>query len=147
MQFRNIRGFTLIELMIVLAILAIVTVFAANSYRQYILKAHRAEGMSELLHLADRLERFYSDRVPPSYEDATLGSQNTDIYPKLTENGYYLLTIDSQDDITFTISADPDPAGGETNGKQKKDKCGKFTLTSLGEKSVSTSEPLSNCWP
>lgn len=142
MQTRQNRGFTLIELMIVLAILAIVTVFAANSYRQYILEAHRTEGISELLQLADRLERFYSDVVPPTYAGATLDDGNnldTDIYPELTENGYYKLKIDAQDAVSFTITATP-------QGTQTQDKCGIFTLDSLGAKSVDGSAGTDECW-
>ena len=51
------RGFTLIELLIVVAILAILAVYGYSSYRDTVLKAHRAEGIGELLSIADTLER------------------------------------------------------------------------------------------
>ena len=51
---RMIRGFTLIELMIVVAILAIAIALGYPSYREQVMKARRAEGMGELLELADR---------------------------------------------------------------------------------------------
>jgi len=135
---KTIRGFTLIEVMMVVAVLAIVVSFGLPSYREQVMKSRRAEGMGELLELADRLERFYSDRG--SYEDATLGNGGTDIYRATTDKGHYALTIDAQDAVTFTISATP-------QGTQAKDKCGKFTLTSLGVRSVSGgSLSTDDCW-
>jgi len=135
---KTIRGFTLIEVMMVVAILAIAVAFGLPSYRDQVMKSRRAEGMGELLELADRLERFYSDRG--SYEEATLGNGSTDLYRATTDKNYYALRIDVQDAMTFTVSAAP-------QGTQAKDKCGIFTLTSLGIKSVSGGSLTANdCW-
>jgi type IV pilus assembly protein PilE len=132
------RGFTLIELMIVLVIVSIIIVVGYPSYRGHVLKAHRAEGMGELLDLADRMERFYSDQS--TYGGATLGSASTDIRPVATEGGYYNLAITAQNTISFTVTATP-------QGNQANDtKCGTFTLTSLGGKSTSGTLPGEKCW-
>ena len=132
------RGFTLIELMIVLVILSIIITFAYPTYRNHVIKAHRAEGMGELLDLADRLERFYSDQG--TYAGATLGSATTDLRPVATENSMYNLAITAQNTISFTVTATP-------QGTQADDtKCGTFTLTSLGGKSTSGTLPDKKCW-
>ena len=133
-----VRGYSMIELMIVLAILSIIIAFAYPSYRDHVIKAHRAEGMGELLDLADRLERFYSDQS--TYAGATLGSATTDLRPVATENSMYNLAITLQNAISFTVTATP-------QGTQTDDtKCGTFTLTSLGGKSTSGTLPDKICW-
>jgi len=119
--------------MLVVAILGIIVAFGYPSYRDQVIKSRRAEGMSALLELADRMERYYSDKG--TYTGATTDT----IFRTTTEKGHYQLTIDSQDAIAFTVSAKP-------LGDQQKDKCGTFTLTSQGIKSVSKSGMQDECW-
>jgi type IV pilus assembly protein PilE len=134
------RGFTLIELMIVVAILAIVAAIGYPSYLEQVKKSRRAEGMGHLLELADRMERFYSDRG--TYAGATLGTAAGNVFAGTTDGGHYTLSIDAQDNVAFTISATP-----TSKGKQNTDKCHTFTLTSLGVKSVSGgSLSKDDCW-
>ena len=132
------RGFTLIELMIVIAIIGIIVAVGYPSYRDHVIKSHRTEGMGELLGLADRLERFYSDQG--TYAGANLGNAATDIRPVATERGKYNLAITSQDAIAFTITATP-------QGTQADDtRCGTFTMTSQGQKTVSGTLDDNMCW-
>ncbi|MEN8206695.1 MAG: type IV pilin protein [Pseudomonadota bacterium] len=135
------RGFTLIELMIVVAILAIVASVGYPSYLEHVKKSRRAEGMGQLLELADHMERYYSDNG--TYAGATLGAAATDVYPATTDGGYYTLSFDGAlDNVAFTISATP-----TGKGKQNTDKCHTFTLTSLGVKSVSGGSLVTDdCW-
>lgn len=131
---RTMRGFTLIEAMIVVAILGIIVAFGYPAYRDQVMKSRRAEGMSALLELADRLERYYSDKG--TYAGATPAN----IFRSTTEKGNYQLKIESQDAVAFTVSASP-------LGSQQKDKCGKFTLTSQGVKGVPDHPSmLDECW-
>ncbi|MEN8108375.1 MAG: type IV pilin protein [Pseudomonadota bacterium] len=131
---KMIRGFTLIELMIVIGILAIVITIGYPAYRDQVMKSRRAEGMGELLELADRMERFYSGNG--TYAGATLGPDADDVYETSTEKGNYTLGITAQTATLFTITADP-------TGPQDKDKCGMFTMTSTGQKSA---EGGNKCW-
>ncbi len=131
---RVIHGFTMIELMIVVAILAIVIAIGYPAYRDQVMKSRRAEGMGELLELADRLERFYSGNG--TYNGATLGPDADDVYETTTEKGNYTLNIPTATSTLFTITATPNPP-------QDKDKCGTFTLTSSGTKSASGGN---ECW-
>ena len=132
---KQTRGFTLIELMIVIAILAIIVSFAWPSYLEHVRKSRRAEGTVHLLELADRMERFYSDQG--TYAGATLGPAEADVYAAVSENGYYNLAITVQDNVSFTVTAAP-----TTKGDQDDDTCGTFTLTSTGL----TSADGSKCW-
>jgi type IV pilus assembly protein PilE len=120
--------------MIVVAILAIAIALGYPSYREQVMKARRAEGMGELLELADRMERLYSNTG--SYESASLGTADTDVYRATTEKGNYTLGITTANTTVFTITAAP-------NGKQADDKCGTFTLTSNGQKSAGGG---ADCW-
>jgi type IV pilus assembly protein PilE len=132
---KQTRGFTLIELMIVIAILAIIVAFAWPSYLEHVRKSRRAEGTVHLLELADRMERYYSDQG--TYAGATLGPAEADLYVAVSENGYYNLAITVQDNVSFTVTAAP-----TTKGNQDDDTCGTFTLTSTGL----TSADGSKCW-
>jgi type IV pilus assembly protein PilE len=133
---RKTRGFTLIELMIVVAILAIVVAVGYPSYMEHVKKSRRAEGMGQLLELADRMERAYSDQgfYPPK------GSVS-DVYTATTDGGFYTLSIVTANNVSFTVSAAPTSLGGQND-----DKCKTFTLTSLGLKSITGSVPTSHCW-
>ncbi len=135
---RMMRGFTLIEAMIVVAILGIIVAFGYPSYRDQVMKSRRAEGMGELLELADRLERYYSDKG--TYAGATLGTTSADIFHKLTDKGNYMLSIDSADQRR-PLPLVPPRRVGRTN-----DKCGTFTLDSTGTKSVSGPLSDGDCW-
>ena len=134
------RGFTLIEVMIVVAILAIIVAFGYPAYRDQIIKSRRAEGLGALLELADHMERHYSDTGTYKQSDDS-DTTVTDVFPSFSSD-YYTLTIDDQDNISFTVSAAP-----KAGSSQLKDKCGTFTLTSQGVKSVSGgSLSKDDCW-
>jgi type IV pilus assembly protein PilE len=132
---KTMRGFTLIEAMIVVAVLGIIAALGYPSYRDQVMKSRRSEGMGALLELADRLERYYSDKG--TYADVTAG----EIFRTETEKKHYKLAIDDTQtsNVKFVITATPE------NG-QEKDKCGTFTLTSQGVKSVSKSGMEDECW-
>ena len=134
---RMMRGFTLIEAMIVVAVLGIIVAFSYPSYRDQVMKSRRAEGMGALLELADRMERHYSDAGTYTKADGT-DIAVADVFPSFASD-YYTLSIDDQDTISFTISSAP-------KSTQVKDKCGTFTLTSDGDKSVSASGMKDECW-
>jgi type IV pilus assembly protein PilE len=133
------RGFTLIELLMVVAILGIIAAIGYPSYQEQVRKARRAEGMGELLEMADRLERRYSDQGTYGgiNADALYGISTAD-NTRPTTNGHYKLDIVSADTVQFTISAAP-------QGLQAKDKCGTFTMTSQGQKTVSGSISEDDC--
>ena len=121
--------------MIVVAVLAVIVAIGYPSYQEHIKKSRRAEGMGQLLELADRMERAYSD-------SGTYPTDISEVYVATTDGGFYTLSIVTANNISFTVSAAPTSLGGQDD-----DKCHTFTLTSLGEKSVSGGS-LGNdkCW-
>jgi len=64
---REPQGFSLIELMVVVAIAAILMAIAIPSYRAYVLNSHRPEAKNALLDLAGREERFYNMNIGTGY--------------------------------------------------------------------------------
>ena len=139
MMRNKMRGFTLIEAMIVVGIIGLIAAIGYPSYRDQVIKSRRAEGMGALMELADRMERHYSD--VGTYKQADDSDTTVDdVFPAFTSD-YYTLTIDAQDNVGFTVSAAP-----KAGSTQTKDKCGTFTLTSQGVKSVSASGMQDQCW-
>ena len=126
------RGFTLIEIMIVIAIIGIIITIAAPSYTEYLKKGRRAEVVSLLSEQAQILERFY-----------TKNNVYTGITGLSTGNDFYTLTPTIADQ-TFLLTATR--KAGTTMAT---DKCGDFTLTNTGVRSMNnatTGLTTKDCW-
>ena len=130
-------GFTLIELMIALTVAAILAAVAYPSYRSQVAKSRRADGKQALLELAQKLNRYYTERG--SYAGATLG--NGGLYPTLSPGGYYAISISSQSADGFVIAATP-------RSSQAGDACGALGYDHLGDRTLGAGTPLrlEQCW-
>lgn len=135
------RGFTLIEVMIVVAIVAILSAIALPSYQEYIRRGHRAEARAALLQAAQWLERAAT---------ATGTYPLTASFPTtLTtmQSGRYTVAVASPpasaaSGAAFTLTATP--AGGQVG-----DKCGSYTLTHSGVRgaaSAASGALVTECW-
>jgi len=132
---RQTNGFTLIELMITVAIIAIIAAIAYPSYQDQVRKSHRAEGKSELMQIAQNLERCYTANM--SYASCDAGGGVA--FPKTTQNARYIISI-ARTANTYTLTATP-------QGPQVKDtKCANFTLDEKGAKGVSGTSSAQSCW-
>lgn len=122
------RGFTLIEMMIVIVIVSVLLLVGLPAYRKQVIQGNRAEGTGALLRIMDRQERYYANNFPPSYASSMtrLGFSGTTFE---TENGHYSITIgnctgtDHKSCVKLTATAQ----GGQTDD-------GDLTLNSRGEK-------------
>lgn len=130
------RGFTLVELIIAVAVVGILAAVALPSYQSHIAASRRADAKSALLGVAQVMERYYTERG--TYVGATLGS--TGLYPSTSPQGYYTLTIASQSASAFSLTA-------TRAGAQAGDKCGNYTYDQAGTKGLaSATYTVAQCW-
>ena len=90
----RMKGFTLIELMIVIAIIGFLSAIALPSYQNYVTQARRGEAVSLLLEMMQQQERFFIEQFTYTLDLSQLGYTVTD--PSLgsvaSENDFYLAT-------------------------------------------------------
>lgn len=128
-------GFSLIELMTVIAVVAILMTLAVPSYRQYVLRTNRMEAINVLLEVASCQERIYV-RLN-QYDSNRCGAAAT------TTNGLYtvsMATSNSNQNYTLTATA---------LGAQVNDSCVNLSLTDQGIRGTSASNvatDVAKCW-
>lgn len=125
-------GFTLVELMIVVAVIGILAAVAYPSYVEYIRQARRADAQSALLELAQFMERRYT--TTGSYEAGDDCSLPFDASPRDGSSTFYNLSAEC-DASTFTLTA-------TGTGSMAGDECGDLTLTNTGLQGAARAD----CW-
>lgn len=97
------KGFTLLELMIAVAILGILTLITYPSYKTYIRRVRLTEVRTTLLHNAQTMERYYRQK----------GTFKTYDKNKLKQNEYFDITLSEVSPDHFTLQAAPNPMTNE----------------------------------
>lgn len=137
-------GFTLIELMVTVAIIGILASIAYPSYMNYVRNANRADAQALMLENAQFMERRFTTCGSYAAVGTTAPCNAAPDLPKQQspENGTarYSITLDpAPDATTFTIQAQP-------AGSYADPLCGTMTITQTGAKTESGTGSLGNCW-
>lgn len=131
------KGFTLIELMVVVAVIAIVTMIALPTYQDYVRKGNRASAQGFLASLAQQQNQYFIDNR--GYMDsATATTLNYLPAPASVSNHYTITIALAGPPPSYTLTATRIPASS-----QAQDACGDLSINSAGTK---TSTAGSNCW-
>ena len=139
MKKRN-RGFTLIELMIVVVVIGILASIAYPSYTEYVLRGKRAECKSAILQTANLLERYFTVNNTYSDDFADIGGK--------------AFSGDNSASSACTLAIEPETAsdtmadGFKITGTPAAtdSKCGNLTLNQKGIKGKSGSDSVDYCW-
>ncbi len=128
-------GVTLIELMIVVAILGILAAVAYPGYLQYAAKSKRIEAKTALLKIAMLQERFYlqNNRYTTDMTKLGFGVPTN----AMTNSGTYVVRVTMNGTNEFSASAAYQKSNAELG------KCATFTIDSRGDKG---SAPYADCW-
>jgi type IV pilus assembly protein PilE len=150
---RRSHGFTLIELMIAVAIVGILARLAYPAYMQSVRKSHRADAKAALLDLAQREERYrstanvYTMTGSPDlgYPTGTTVTQAAPMPIQVGNGSFYTLEVTvlsttTPPNLNFTARARP-------TGRQALDtQCGDFTLTETGVQGITGTGGAGDCW-
>ena|SRR5690554_5336444 len=130
MRERKHGGFTLIELMITVVILAVLAAIALPSYQEQVRKTRRTNAQSDLLELAAYMERYYGENF--TYAGAALPFSES---PKEGGRKFYNLAITASSANSFTLTASP-------KNSQSGDRCGAMTVAETGAHTPAQGD----CW-
>jgi type IV pilus assembly protein PilE len=148
---RRSDGFTLVELLTVLAIIAILVAIAYPSYQQYVMRANRSEAKNLLLRIAAEQEKFfttfnrYSANIggPRTGDPATSGLNMDDSTESVDpgDTAFYTVAVDlAGNGLSYTLRATP------SGSFQSTDPCGPLTLTNAGVRDAEGGAAPDNCW-
>jgi len=151
------RGYTLIEILIVVAILGILAAVAIPSYQNSVLASNRSVAQAALLDLANRQEQFFLNSRTYSADLTDLGypagmvfsnggssalamNDNHSLVESTSTQRLYFIQIDAANATTFSLSAVPqlNQAGDA--------ECGTLGLTSSGVKAETGTGNVADCW-
>ncbi|MEX2470081.1 MAG: type IV pilin protein [Pseudohongiellaceae bacterium] len=138
---RRQHGFTLIEILIVVAILGVLVGIALPAYNQSVLRSNRAEAKSELMQVASEQERYFSSFNTYIDDALPLNTPTVADRDRTTQNGHYVIGVaagPSGIGTSFIATATP-------QGDQTEDECTTLTITNTGVRGA-TGATADECW-
>lgn len=147
---RIAKGFTLIELMIVIVVIAILMVIAVPTYQDYVRRANRTDAKNELMRIAAEQEKFFTTfhRYSGSIDGPRTGNpadsglaMRASTQEDASDRAYYDLTIAlGANNRAYTLTATPQGAF------QSVDACGALTITNTGVRAALGASAPADCW-
>ncbi|MFB9066619.1 type IV pilin protein [Pseudofulvimonas gallinarii] len=143
---KGAAGFTLIELMIVVAIIGLLSAIAYPNYVEYVRKSKRADGKALLNRIAGEQERFFTARGQYTNALTTPKPNGLGFANNQSEQGCYTATIAlGPGNMSYTLTATPASSG--SCGNQALDtKCGTLSINNLGVKGATGTDGPGRCW-
>lgn len=144
---RRQRGVTLMELMIVVAIISMIAAFAYPSYTQFVTRSKRGVAAGALLQIADRQQQYFMDNKQYAATLTSLGYDDDSIMiddhgqtvATGSDDRVYNIRISASNIVTYELTATP-----QLRQAEKDSECGSLTLTHTGVQGQSGAG--SNCW-
>lgn len=133
---KRIKGFSLIELMIAVAIIGILAAIAYPSYSNYLMKGRRASAQAHLVDIAQRQEQYLLDARTYAESLGTLNMTTPD-----DVSAYYAIALVADNTAgvppSFTVTATPKAGTAQVN-----DQCGTLDIDNTGNKTAGAA----GCW-
>jgi len=137
---RREKGFTLIELMIVIAILGILLTIGVPAYKGFLVKSKRVEATSLLMEAAGEQQRFYTENNRFAADMTEMGYPAAQIE---SETGLYTVSVTDSSRSSYTLTATPVATESQADDAD----CGSFTINSGGLKGiVGGTKTAEDCW-
>jgi len=130
------KGFTLIEVMIVVAIIGILASVAYPSYTEYVQESRRSEALRALVEAASKQEQYFADFKTYTTNLTELGYSTN---PHTTEGGFYSISVTT---VSANIGFEYELKATAQSLQAKDTSCLEMTLDHVGRKGATTS----NCW-
>lgn len=145
MQQKRLSGFTLVELIVVIAIIAILVAIATPAYYSYVLKSRRADAKVALSEISQRLEGYYADNNKYATDFDQLKLSNSGFVKKngnyQSKDGWYQLSIEVDSTAQkYTLKATPQ------RSQTGDGRCMEFALDSTGKKTITGAANVKECW-
>jgi type IV pilus assembly protein PilE len=128
-------GVTLMELMIVIAIIGILTSIAIPAYRNYVMRANRSDAKAALLAAAGALERCFT-----RFNSYAAADGCPVVFPVMSTENHYQITAPTQTQVLYSLTATPQA------GQARDTACANFTINQANTRGVSGTTPWRECW-